>query len=149
MHSISDRSRSYRFNDTLQVTNHIFVRIIIYYISFKFALASIKSAYTFQMPTSHSYLDDPSSQYCPAAVAAAYITTHGTTLSPPGRHAASRAAVRHQLHTKDHFSSRTVRGLHPFYISVNGHGNHSLEEQKEIRRFQKDSLDDVFDAVSS
>jgi hypothetical protein len=62
---------------------------------------------------------------------------------------ASHAAVRHQLHTKEHFSSRTVCGLHLLYISVNGRGNHSLEEQKEIRRFQKDSLDDGFDTVSS
>lgn len=101
------------------------------------------------MPTSHSYLDNLSLHYCPAAVAAAYTSTHGTTLAPPARHAASRGVVHHQLHTKDHFATRTARGLHPFYISVNGCGNHSLEEHQESRRFQKDSLNDVFNAVSS
>jgi hypothetical protein len=101
------------------------------------------------MPTSQCYLDDPSLHYCPAAVAAAFTFTHGTTLSPPAQHAASCGSVHHQLHTKDHFVTRMVHGLHPFYISVNGHGNHLLEEHQEIRRFQKDSLDDAFDVVST
>ena len=101
------------------------------------------------MPTSHSYLDDASLHYCPAAVAAAYTSTHSTTLAPPARHAASHGLVRHHLHTKDHFATRTAHGLHPFYISVNGRGNHLLDELQEVRQFQKDSVDDVFDAVSS
>jgi hypothetical protein len=86
-------------------------------------------------------------RYCPAAVAAAYTSTHGTEFLPSERHAASCGIIRHQIYRKDHFATRMARSLHPHYISVNGLGNSSIEEQQEIRKFQQDSLDDLFDAV--
>ena len=79
------------------------------------------------------------------------LSTHFTgAQSPSQRNAAARAAIRHRMRSDDtDLKTRSPNGLHPMYFSLHGCGDGSDVEIAERRRVLKDTLGDVFDAVSS
>jgi hypothetical protein len=90
----------------------------------------------------------PERLYSPCGVSAAYVSTLVTTFSAAERCAGSRAILRYQQHKKDHHETRTAGGLHPMYIDLNGLGHARMQEREDIDMLLKETLDDLFDAVS-
>jgi hypothetical protein len=90
----------------------------------------------------------PKYVFSPSGIAAISTSMINTAFCMDERRAAARAILRYRQHMEDHFSTREDGGLYPTYIDLHGHGDRQAEELDEIKMVVKESMDDVFDAVS-
>lgn len=85
--------------------------------------------------------------YTTAGTASVYSLTPGMAFSSGARCSSARAILRHQMTSDNqHLIVRRKGGLHPMYIDIHGNGTVSKQDD-EIKKFLKDSCNDIFDAV--
>ncbi|RDB15155.1 hypothetical protein Hypma_004865 [Hypsizygus marmoreus] len=88
-------------------------------------------------------------RYTPTGIATVSSSLINSSLSTAERRAGARAILRSGQHNTDHFETRTPGGLHPAYVDLHGRGDNAPEERREIKNVLKDSLGDVFDAITT
>jgi hypothetical protein len=97
------------------------------------------------MPTESKY------KFTPSSLAAIYCSNFvGSEFSSAERRAGARAILGHRKHVdNEHVATRKAGGLHPIYIALHGQNTGNHQEQGEIKQVVDESLNDLFDVVSS